>query len=55
MNESAQEDEIRVFDTNGKLVMTKEVEGPLTILPVQNLVSGVYIVKVGERVEKFVK
>lgn len=55
MNESAQEDEIRVFDTNGKLVMTKEVDGPLTILPVQNLVSGVYIVKVGERVEKFIK
>ena len=35
--------------------MTKEVDSPLTILPVQNLVSGVYVVKVGERVEKFIK
>lgn len=55
MNKWEQESLIEIFDLNGKLVMTKEVDGPQTIVSVECLESGVYVVKVGAKVEKFVK
>lgn len=55
MNQWEEEDFIEIFDINGKLVLTKKVDGPQTIVSVEYLESGVYVVKAGERVEKFVK
>ena len=55
MNEAAQEEEIAIFDLNGKQVMSKKVDGETTILPTENLVTGMYIVKSGNRTGKFIK
>ena len=55
MNESEQENQINVFDLNGKQVMSKKVDGETTILPTENLATGMYIVKSGNRTGKFIK
>ena len=55
MNEVAQEEEIAIFDLNGKQVMSKKVDGETTILPTENLATGMYIVKSGNRTGKFIK
>ena len=55
MNESELENEINVYDLNGKLMISKAVEGATTTLPASNLPNGVYIVKAGERTAKFIK
>ena len=55
MNGWEQENLIQIFDFNGKLVKSQKVEGPQTIISVESLVKGVYVLQVGERVEKFVK
>lgn len=39
----------------GSAVPMSKVEGPQTIISVESLVKGVYVLQVGERVEKFVK
>ena len=55
MNGWEQENLIQIFDFNGKLVKSQKVEGPQTIISIESLVKGVYVIQVGERVEKFVK
>lgn len=55
MNAYEQEDMIHIYDTNGKLLIIKLVVGAVTMVPVQSLSSGMYIVRVGERIGKFFK
>ena len=55
MNAYEQKDMIHIYDTNGKLLIIKLVVGAVTMVPVQSLSSGMYIVRVGERIGKFFK
>ncbi len=55
LNRSELEDNILVYDLYGNQVLNEKVMGPLTILFVENLASGVYVIKVRERIGKFVK
>lgn len=55
LNRSELEENILVYDIYGNQVLNEKVMGPLTILLVENLASGVYVIKVGERIGKFVK
>lgn len=55
MNESEQEENIYVFDLNGKKVLSQNVEGAVTILPTEALTTGMYVVRCGNRMGKFIK
>lgn len=55
MNAYEQEDIIHIYDVNGKLLITTSVDGAVTNVPVGSLSSGMYIVRVGERIGKFFK
>lgn len=55
MNESEQESTISVYDLNGKNVINKTVDGAVTELATENLASGMYIARCGNRVGKFIK
>ena len=55
MNAYEQEDMIHIYDTNGKLLIINLVVGAVTMVPVQSLSPGMYIVRVGERIGKFFK
>ena len=55
MNGAEQEATINIYDINGKLQIITSVDGAVTNVPVQSLSSGLYIVRVGERVAKFFK
>ena len=55
MNAAEQEATINIYDMNGKLQIITSVDGAVTNVPVQSLSSGLYIVRVGERVAKFFK
>ena len=55
MNAYEQEDMINIYDVNGKLLITTSVGGAVTNVPVESLSTGMYIVRVGERIGKFFK
>jgi hypothetical protein len=55
INAAEQEATINIYDMNGKLQIITSVDGAVTNVPVQSLSSGLYIVRVGERVAKFFK
>ena len=55
MNESEQESTISVYDLNGNNVLNKAVDGAVTELATENLASGMYIARCGNRVGKFIK
>lgn len=55
MNEANTMDVIRVYDIEGKQVLSQSVEGALTTLPVGHLSSGIYLVTSGSRTGKFIK
>lgn len=55
MNEANTMDVIRVYDIEGKQVLSQSVDGALTILPVGHLSSGIYLVTSGSRTGKFIK
>ena len=55
MNAYEQEDMINIYDVNGKLLITTSVGGAATNVPVESLSTGMYIVRVGERIGKFFK
>ena len=46
---------IKKIEDMKRFLLKKKVDGPQTVVSVEYLESGVYVVKVGERVEKFVK
>ena len=48
-------EQIRVYDLNGQLVLSKMVDGAQTVLSVGQLTSGMYIVEAGQRIGKFLK
>ena len=55
MNEANTMDVIRVYDIEGKQVLSQSVDGALTTLPVGHLSSGIYLVTSGSRTGKFIK
>jgi alpha-glucosidase len=55
MNSSECEDVIRVYDLNGREVVVTPVQGAMTVLPVRELPSGMYLLQSGNRTTKFVK
>jgi predicted alpha/beta superfamily hydrolase len=55
MNDADTEENIEVFDLNGKPILSQPVAGATTILPTQNLAAGMYMVRVGNRSGKFIK
>ena len=55
MNAYEQEDMINIYDVNGKLLITTSVGGAVTNVSVESLSTGMYIVRVGERIGKFFK
>ena len=55
MNEANTMDVIRVYDIEGKQVLSQSVDGALTTLPVGHLSSGIYLVTSGSRTSKFIK
>jgi hypothetical protein len=55
MNESNQEEEIHIYDVNGQEVLVAPVQGALTVLSVQNLPSGMYLLQSGNRTTRFIK
>lgn len=55
MNEANTMDVIRVYDIEGKQVLSQSVDGALTTLPVGHLSSGIYLVTSGSRIGKFIK
>ena len=55
MNEANTMDVIRVYDIEGKQVLSQSVDGALTTLPVGHLTSGIYLVTSGSRTGKFIK
>ena len=55
MNEANTMDVIRVYDIEGKQVLSQSVDGALTTLPVGHLSSGIYLVTSGIRTGKFIK
>ena len=40
------EGEVKVFDTNGKLLFAKKIEGETTVIPMAELATGTYFVNV---------
>ena len=55
LNEVSDDETLCVYDITGKQVMRHRVEGNLTILPVHNLTSGIYLVETGKRNARFIK
>ena len=55
MNQWEEEDEIRVYDLQGKEVKRETVAGAHTMMQVGELQAGMYIVVAGKRTSKFVK
>ena len=55
LNEVSDDETLCVYDITGKQVMRHRVEGTLTILPVHNLTSGIYLVETGKRNARFIK
>jgi hypothetical protein len=55
LNASEQEENIYVFDLNGKNVLNKTVDGAITVLPTESLTTGMYVVRCGNRMGKFIK
>jgi hypothetical protein len=55
MNQSEQEDKIHIFDVNGREILAVPVQGPMTVVQVSELNSGLYLVKAGNRVGRFIK
>lgn len=55
MNEANTMDVIRVYDIEGKQVLSQSVDGALTTLSVGYLSSGIYLVTSGSRTGKFIK
>ena len=55
MNHSEQEDKIHIYDLNGGEIMIVPVQGPMTVVEVSGLNSGLYLVKAGNRVGRFIK
>ena len=55
MNQWKEEDEIRVYDLQGKEVKRETVAGAHTMMQVGELQAGMYIVVAGKRTSKFVK
>ena len=55
MNEANTMDVIRVYDIEGKQVLSQSVDGALTTLPVGHLSLGIYLVTSGSRTGKFIK
>ena len=55
LNEVRDNEVLCVYDITGKQVMRHRVEGTLTILPVHNLTSGIYLVETGKRNARFIK
>jgi alpha-glucosidase len=55
MNQWEEEDEIRVYDMQGKEVKRETVAGAHTMMQVGELQAGMYIVVAGKRTSKFVK
>ena len=46
MNNVQLEGEVRVFDTNGKFLFSKKIEGETTVIPMAELATGTYFVNV---------
>ena len=55
MNQSEQENQIHLYDLNGRQVLTTPVQGAMTTISVGGLSSGLYLVKSGSRTAKFIK
>ena len=55
LNEVRDNEVLCVYDITGKQVMCHPVEGAITILPVHNLTSGIYLVETGKRNARFIK
>ena len=55
MNQWEEEDEIRVYDLQGKEVKRETVAGAHTMMQVGGLQAGIYVVVAGKRTSKFVK
>ena len=55
MNQWEEEDEIRVYDLQGKEVKRETVAGAHTMMQVGELQAGIYVVVAGKRTSKFVK
>ena len=46
MNNVQLKGEVRVFDSNGKYLFSKKIEGETTVIPMSNLAAGTYFVNV---------
>ena len=55
MNQAQQENLIHIYDVKGQEVLMVPVEGAMTVVPVSELLSGIYLVKSGNRVARFIK
>ena len=55
LNEVRDNEVLCVYDITGKQVMRRRVEGAITILPVHDLTSGIYLVETGKRNARFIK
>ncbi len=55
MNEAENESLIEVYNLNGNLMISKAVEGAVTTLETEGLSNGMYVVKSGDRIAKFIK
>ena len=55
LNEVSDDETLCVYDITGKQVMRHRVEGAITILPVHDLTSGIYLVETGKRSARFIK
>ena len=55
LNEASDDETLCVYDITGKQVMRHRVEGAITILPVHDLTSGIYLVETGKRSARFIK
>ena len=50
---AAELSEIKICDLNGKVLMTKVVEGETTKITVSGLSQGLYLMQIGKQVVKF--
>ena len=55
LNEVHDNEELCVYDITGQQVIRHRVEGAITILPVHDLTSGIYLVETGKRSARFIK
>ena len=46
MNNVQFEGEVKVFDTNGKYLFSKKIEGEITVIPMAELATGTYFLNV---------